>query len=140
MSCRFSKLTEKEGRTIEFIHEHVVMVTADRTRILQVIYNFINNALTHSDADKPVQITQKITWRDGRNAVRIEVTDFGEGIAPEEIPNIWDRYYKVDKTHRRAASGSGLGLSIVKSILELHGARYGVESELGKGSTFWFEL
>lgn len=137
---RFSKFTEKEGRTIEFIHEHVVMVTADRTRILQVIYNFINNALTHSDADKPVQITQKITQRDGRNAVHIEVTDFGEGIAPEEIPNIWDRYYKVDKPHRRAASGSGLGLSIVKSILELHGARYGVESELRKGSTFWFEL
>ncbi len=137
---RFSKLTEKEGRVIEFTHDHVVMVTADRTRILQVIYNFINNALTHSDAGDPVLVAQKIVERDGRNAVRIEVTDFGEGIAPEEIPNIWDRYYKVDKTHRRAASGSGLGLSIVKSILELHGARYGVESELGKGSTFWFEL
>lgn len=135
---RFARFSEKEGREIKFEHSHVVIVNADRTRILQVIYNYINNAITHSDAD--VHVVQKLVERDGRNAVRIEVTDFGEGIAPEEIPNIWDRYYKVDKTHRRAASGSGLGLSIVKSILELHGARYGVESELGKGSTFWFEL
>ena len=72
--------------------------------------------------------------------MRIEVIDHGEGIAPENLPYIWDRYYKVDKLHRRAQTGSGLGLSIVKSILELHGARYGVESKLGEGSTFWFEL
>ena len=50
------------------------------------------------------------------------------------------RYYKVDKVHKRAVTGTGLGLSIVKGILEAHGAAYGVESELGKGSTFWFEL
>lgn len=137
---RFSKFTEQDGWIIEFKHDCEVVVEADRARILQVIYNFINNAITHSDGDRVVTVTQRITECDGKRAVRIEVADRGAGISPEALPNIWDRYYKVDKTHRRAATGSGLGLSIVKSILDLHGARYGVESEIGNGSVFWFEL
>ena len=72
--------------------------------------------------------------------VRISVTDTGQGIAEDEISQIWDRYYKVDKVHRRAMIGTGLGLSIVKEVLELHNAAYGVESKVGCGSTFWFEL
>ena len=72
--------------------------------------------------------------------VRVEVIDHGEGIEPEKLELIWDRYYKVDKTHRRAVVGTGLGLSIVKSVLEMHNAKYGVESAVGEGSTFWFEL
>ena len=71
---------------------------------------------------------------------RLEVSDHGPGIKQEELPHVWDRYYKIDKNHRRAIIGSGLGLSIVKNILDLHGADYGVDSEEGKGSTFWFEL
>ena len=66
--------------------------------------------------------------------------DTGEGIPEDKLENIWERYYKVDKTHRRAAVGTGLGLSIVKTILDLHSADFGVQSELHKGSTFWFEL
>lgn len=61
-------------------------------------------------------------------------------LSKEDLPYIWDRYYKVDKTHKRGITGTGLGLSIVKKILDLHGAKYGVKSEIGKGSTFWFEL
>ena len=61
-------------------------------------------------------------------------------VEPEKLELIWDRYYKVDKTHRRAVVGTGLGLSIVKSVLEMHSAKYGVESAVGEGSTFWFEL
>lgn len=137
---RFSRFTEQDGWTIEFVHDCEVVVEADRARILQVIYNFINNAITHGDGERTVTVTQRITEYDGKRAVRIEVADRGKGIPPESIPNIWDRYYKVDKLHRRAATGSGLGLSIVKSILDLHGAKYGVESEIGKGSVFWFEL
>ena len=74
------------------------------------------------------------------NVVRIEIEDHGNGIAKDELDNIWDRYYKVDKNHKRAVQGTGLGLSIVQNILELHGARYGVNSTIGKGSIFWFEL
>jgi signal transduction histidine kinase len=70
----------------------------------------------------------------------MSISDSGAGIAPDQIPLIWDRYYKVDRVHRRAMIGTGLGLSIVKQILEAHRATYGVESKLGEGSTFWFEL
>ena len=72
--------------------------------------------------------------------MRIEVLDTGKGIAPEDLPYIWDRYYKVDKNHRRSTVGAGLGLSIVKGVLEAHGAEYGVASTLGEGSDFWFRL
>lgn len=138
---RFSRLTEQDGYTIEFASDCEVMTSADRTRILQVIYNFINNAITHAGSDKTVIIKQSVKKpADGSVRVRIEVTDHGEGIPEEALPNIWDRYYKVDKLHRRAQTGSGLGLSIVKHILDLHGARYGVDSREGVGSTFWFEL
>jgi len=71
----------------------------------------------------------------------LEVIDTGDGIAPENLPHIWERYYKVDSTHKRATSGSGLGLAIVRSILDRHpGVDYGVESEVGRGSTFWFSI
>ena len=94
--------------------------------------------ITHSGEDKTVTVSQRIVMReDGLNGVRIEVTDNGAGIEEKDIPYIWDRYYKVDELHKRAQTGSGLGLSIVKGILEMHGAKYGVISEKGKGSVFW---
>ena len=104
--------------------------------ILQVLYNLINNAINYTGEDKSVYVNQEVNG----NEVKISVRDTGEGIAPEEIPFIWDRYYKVDKVHKRAAVGTGLGLAIVKGILELHGASYGVESALGVGSVFWFSI
>ena len=102
----------------------------------QVIYNLVNNAVNHAGADKTVIIRQLVSG----DRVRVEVVDHGEGIPADKLPYIWERYYKVDKEHRRGVIGSGLGLSIVKSILDAHGERYGVKSALGKGSTFWFEL
>ena len=113
-----------------------VQVKADEYKIYQVIYNLINNAINYTGKDKTVWVRQKISG----DKVRIEVTDSGDGIAKQALPYVWDRYYKVDKTHKRAVMGTGLGLSIVKNILELHHAGYGVVSEPGCGSTFWFEL
>ncbi|MBQ3013321.1 MAG: HAMP domain-containing histidine kinase [Clostridia bacterium] len=133
---RYEKFTEQQEYSITFEKEENISVNADRTMILQVVYNLVNNALNYTGEDKKVQIKQ--TVEGGR--VRVSVTDTGVGIAPEDIPYIWDRYYKVDKVHKRAVVGTGLGLSIVKGILESHGARYGVESVIDKGSTFWFEL
>lgn len=133
---RYEKFKEKEQYIILFEKQENIAVKADRTMILQVVYNLVNNALNYTGEDKTVIIRQTVTGK----KVRISVTDSGVGIAKEDIPYIWDRYYKVDKVHKRAVVGTGLGLSIVKGILESHGAVYGVESELGKGSTFYFEL
>lgn len=134
---RYEKLTERDGYRIEYESDISVDVKADRTMILQVIYNLINNAINYTGEDKLVRVTQK---KVGDSRVRISVTDSGAGIPAEQIPLIWDRYYKVDKVHRRAMVGTGLGLSIVKQSLEAHHTTYGVESKLGEGSTFWFEL
>ena len=134
--ARYSKLIEQDGYNITFDYRENVCVNADELRISQVIYNLVNNAVNHVGEDKTVIVTQ--TVKGGR--VRIEVTDHGEGIPADKLEYIWDRYYKVDKEHRRGVIGSGLGLSIVKSILDAHNAHYGVRSTLGKGSTFWFEM
>lgn len=134
---RYEKLIHKDGYRVEFFHEDPVEVMANQTMILQVIYNLINNAINYTGEDKLVRVTQQ-TLPTGR--VRISVIDSGAGIPADQIPLIWDRYYKVDKVHRRAMVGTGLGLSIVKHILEQHETTYGVESKLGEGSTFWFEL
>ena len=69
--------------------------------------------------------------------IRFSVTDTGKGIKEEELPEIWNRYYRSVETHKRPVRGTGLGLSIVKTILERHGFVFGVESEVGKGSTFY---
>ena len=133
---RYDTLNKHRGYRIELIEEIDAWVYADRRMILQVLYNLINNALNYTGDDKTV--TVRLHSTDG--GVRVSVTDTGEGIAPDQIPLIWDRYYKVDRVHRRAMIGTGLGLSIVKEILERHNAAYGVDSVQGSGSTFWFEL
>ncbi len=133
---RHSKLLEPYGYHIYFKYHENIIVDADEFKIYQVIYNLIANAVNYSKEDKNITVRQ---IRQGKH-VRIEVTDHGLGIPKEKLENVWDRYYKIDKNHRRAIVGSGLGLSIVKNILDLHDAEYGVDSEEGKGSTFWFEL
>lgn len=134
---RYAALTEQEGYEITFSYDEEVYIEADELKISQVVYNLINNAINYTGSNKKVAVRQKMV---NNNKVRIEVTDTGEGIAEENLPYIWDRYYKVDKTHKRATIGTGLGLSIVQNILKAHHAEYGVASELGKGSTFWFEF
>ena len=133
---RYSKLKEQDGYNITFESSENVWVFADELKISQVIYNLVNNAINHAGDDKTVKVVQSVKDK----KVKIEVTDFGEGIPADKLEYIWDRYYKVDKQHKRGVIGTGLGLSIVKSILDAHGAHYGVRSTLGKGSTFWFEL
>lgn len=134
--ARFNKLLEADGYQVFFTPVGHASVMGDSTRLTQVIFNLVNNAVTYTGADKRILVRQTI--RDGR--VRISVTDTGEGIPPDKLDMIWDRYYKGDKAHRRASVGTGLGLSIVKSIVEAHGGQYGVESTLGEGSTFWVEF
>ena len=133
---RVNKLTEKDAFSIVFEPQEQIVALGDETRIGQVVYNLLGNALTYTGADKRVIISQE---RIGEH-VRIAIRDSGKGISAEELPLIWNRYYRTKETHRRAIIGSGLGLSIVRSILELHGANFGVESHEDEGTCFWFEL
>lgn len=134
---RYAKLVEQDGYKVIFKYkEENIMVRADEFKIYQVLYNLVNNAINYTGPDKTVTIKQIVNGE----IVRIEVTDTGDGIAEEELANVWERYYKADKKHKREVMGTGLGLSIVKNILKLHNAKYGVLSKVGEGSTFWFEL
>lgn len=133
---RYNKLRGCEGYTITFDYDALVTVNGDRQKIMQAVYNLVNNAVNYSGEDKTVRVKQSVIG----DRVRISITDTGEGIPEDKLPLIWERYYKVDKTHRRAQVGTGLGLSIVKGIVEAHGGSYGVASEIGKGSTFFIEF
>ena len=132
---RYSTLKENDGYAITFEHDNEAFIEADSIKMSQVLYNLINNAINYTGNDKKVVIRQTI--KDG--FVKIEIIDTGDGIDEKDMPFIWDRYYKVDKNHKSPVKGTGLGLSIVKNILELHGFEYGVISNLGKGSIFYFE-
>ncbi len=134
--ARFSKLCEANGYTIDFLCDGDAYVISDEKCLTRVIYNLVTNAVTHTGDTKDVKVRQIIK----ENTVRIEVEDSGDGIEPDKLPLIWDRYYKVDKVHRRAVEGSGLGLSIVKSIMEQVGGSYGVTSTVGVGSIFFIEI
>jgi signal transduction histidine kinase len=135
---RVGKLLESEGFEIDFHYDGDVFVPADETKIDRVFYNLLINAANYSGNCRKITVTQ--TENAAENRVRITVSDGGEGIAAEDLPYIWERYYKNGKKHKRAVTGSGLGLSIVKKIIEMHGGSYGVTSAFGKGSEFWFEL
>ncbi len=132
----FRYLEESEGYTFEFMAEKNLIVLADEQKLGQVIFNLISNAVNHTGDNKhiSIRVVKKV------DRVRFSIRDFGEGIAPEELKKVWDRYYRSSRNNGREVKGSGIGLSIVKNILELHGSRYGVQSAVGEGSTFWFEI
>ncbi len=112
------------------------IVNADKGKMMQVIYNLINNAINYTGEDKKVYIRVKVTKKE----YIVEIEDTGNGIKKEEINYIWDKYYKKDKKHQRNVISTGIGLSIVKEILQQHKFDYGVKSVLKKGSTFYFKI
>lgn len=133
---RYDIMSENKKYKFKVSINKNIIVSADRKRIEQVMYNLINNAINYTGDDKKIIISAL----ELENTVRIEVKDTGKGIDKEELENIWDKYYKIDKTHSREQVGSGVGLSIVKNILINHNCNYGVESIKGNGTTFYFEL
>ena len=110
-------------------------VTADRNRIRQVVTNLIENAIAYTDEGG---IRLRISARGDR--ARIEVLDTGKGIPDDKLDRIFERFYRVDPDRSRKSGGTGLGLSIVSQILQAHGTPIRVESTLGRGSRFWFDL
>ncbi|MDP2948607.1 MAG: ATP-binding protein [Chloroflexota bacterium] len=108
----------------------------DSDRIGQVLRNLIDNALRHSAAGGSV----RVNVRAAEERVIVSVADAGAGVAPEELPHVFDRFYRADSSRARATGGSGLGLAIVKQLVEAHGGQVWAESELGRGSVFSFAL
>jgi two-component system phosphate regulon sensor histidine kinase PhoR len=105
-------------------------VAGDRNEILQLLDNLIANALRYGRAGAPVRLAAR---REGDMA-RLTVSDEGEGIAPQHLPRITERFYRVDPSRSRSLGGTGLGLAIVKHIVERHRGRLHIESELGRGT------
>ncbi len=131
----YNHLIEPQNYRIELIINETVWLNADKKRLLQAISNMLNNALTHIGSDRLITVRQIVRGK----IMRIEISDRGCGIAPEDLPHLWERYYRTDAP-AKGNHGSGLGLSIVKGIMEMHNAKYGVTSTVGVGSTFWFEM
>ncbi len=132
---RFDVYRTRDGYLFPFETQGNCTAYGDSNRLEQVLYNLIGNAISHIGENKTVRVS---VVGDGAS-VRVSVRDYGSGIAPEELDKVWDRYYRSGQNKRNLV-GSGLGLSIVKSILTAHNARYGVSSRLGEGTEFWFEL
>ena len=133
---RYQIIKETEQYTFNVEMPEEIWIKADKKKINQVIYNLINNGINYTGDDK--QVTIRVTKK--KRSYLVEIIDTGKGIKEEEIPYIWDKYYKSDKKHQRNVVSTGLGLSIVKQILELHDFEYGVKSVLKKGSTFYFKI
>jgi two-component system phosphate regulon sensor histidine kinase PhoR len=114
-----------------------IVVNADQERILQVVANLIMNSIKYGKQNGTTEVAIEDLIN---NKVIVRVTDNGEGIKPEFISRLFERFFRVDRTGSRKEGGSGLGLAIVKHIVEAHGERVYVDSELGIGSEFSFTL
>lgn len=133
---RVQELVAHDGYQITFEQQMDVTVEADKGKLMQAFYNLLINAIHYSNKERNIIVRQDAA----HDRVRITVIDHGEGVAPEMLPYIWDRYYKGEQPHRRAIIGTGLGLSIVKKMIDLHGGTCGVDSTPNVGSAFWFEI
>jgi two-component system OmpR family sensor kinase/two-component system sensor histidine kinase BaeS len=112
-------------------------ITIDPHRIEQVLRNLIGNALRHTNEGR---INVRCAVDGGQKMVRVSVSDTGTGIESEDLPHVFERFYRGDKSRSRSSGGAGLGLAIAKQLVNAHGGEIGVESQVGKGTVFWFTL
>ncbi len=133
---KFDILVEKEKYEFILDMPKKAYVFGDKNKISQVIYNLVNNAVNYTGKDNKVYINVI----ENKKSYLVEIKDTGKGIKEEELNIIWDKYYKNEKNHKRNKVGTGVGLSIVKNILESHQFKYGVTSTINKGTTFYFEI
>lgn len=141
-------LAEQQEIDLQADIENAGSVWGDPMGVEQVLTNYLSNAIRYAEGD-PKKIRVTVTERDGDGSgeanhgsdtkVRVNVYNTGAPIAPDQMPLIWDKFYKIDKVRSRSKGGTGIGLSIVKTIMEQHGQAYGVRNE-SDGVTFWFEL
>lgn len=128
-------LIQQKDAKIQFRTKEPVYVWADEFKAEQVLRNYVNNALNHLDGDKVIDI--KILCHDEK--AKVTVFNTGIPIPEDDLPHIWEKFYKVDKAHTREYGGNGIGLSIVKAIMDSFHQEYGVNN-YDNGVEFWFEL
>ena len=133
---RLQPIAHQKGQQIILTLSDPCDIYADKSKLNQVIYNLMENAVKYTQNGGVIKVNLQ---RQGRDA-RFTVTDNGPGIPKENLPHIFDRFYRVDKARSREKGGTGLGLSIVHQLVLLHGGSISVESEEGKGATFIVEL
>jgi signal transduction histidine kinase len=131
--------TELEAKGISLsleLSDDLPLVSVDWHRVSQVLHNLLENAVNHTRRGGLITVAgaKQGDW------VEIGVSDTGQGIPAHDLPNIFERFYRVDRSRARATGGSGLGLTIARRLVEAHGGKITVESELGKGSRFVFTL
>jgi two-component system OmpR family sensor kinase len=130
------------GRTVTVRNDakSVPVTIGDSARLHQVVGNLVTNAMRHAGDDASVEIRlsrpEGAEGSDVGSMVALDVSDNGAGISPEDVPHLFERFYRADVSRSRASGGSGLGLSIVQRLIERHGGTITVESELGEGTTF----
>ena len=118
-----------------------LVVLGDRDELIRALENLVENALKYGAAGKRVDITlSRSLTRGGAPEARLAVRDYGPGIAPEHLPRLTERFYRVDVSDSRAQGGTGLGLALVKHVLNRHGGRLNIESTPGAGATFTMHL
>ena len=128
-------MIEQKEATVIFEETEPVYVWADEFKIEEVVTNYTSNALNHLDGERKVEI--KVLQEE--DCVKVTVFNTGTPIPEEDIPNLWNKFYKVDKARTREYGGSGIGLSIVKAIIESMNQKYGV-CNYDNGVEFWFTL
>ena len=134
---KYNLYQETENYKFIFNHnEEIIKIAADKKKIQQVIYNLLNNAINYTGEDNTITLN----INKNKDKILVEIIDTGKGIKEEDIPYIWDKYYKNKKKHKRNLIGTGLGLSIVKNILEMHNYKYGVKTKQNEGTNFYFEI
>lgn len=141
----FRPRANEESKHLEVdLTEDLPAVLADRDRVSQVLYNLIANAFQYTSEGDHIRISahldRSIAGGADNPVVLVSVEDTGEGISGEDLPYVFDHFYRVDESRARASGGSGIGLAIVKHLIEAHGGRVWAKSETGEGSTFFFSL
>jgi len=128
---------KKIALTFDMDYENPIYVRADAEKIRQVITNLLVNSIKYGNENGTTEVSVENLVQ---NKIIVRVTDNGEGISEQNIPRLFERFYRVDQSGNRKEGGSGLGLAIVKHIIEAHEERIYVESEVGVGSEFSFTL